>query len=869
MVTVKITSYLNCVVSIFLLSLNLFDSCLLFGQTGKIDLDTTSFSNWETANGPVISDDGKYFAYTSQHNEGGNTLHIKACSENWSKNIQHVSKYIFSHDNTKVYLIIGDDSLVSMRLGSNSYSFLAHTDNFDAIFKDKCEWIIYKNNNQDLILLNIGSLKKVVYKQVGSYILDKQFNFFYFIKKVGINFELSFAKFASSITRRIEVFNNVDNLITNDNGNLIAFRAESKPLKSTGRALWLFNNNSKQLEVLACEKEFDANSNITLESIDCFSENSKRLFFKLKELQSSVSFNFNSYQRVWSYMDPILKSYNVTDDYSIGVLASINLDNLKIDIIQEKNETITFFSDHFVALEQADGSNTERYWNKISVSKYFFYNCQTGKKIELSGVPAIHSQNKRFFLCLDSLRTNFNVYDISNNLYYPLTHQLNFFNNQIKLNENDRKSWIIEGWINASHVILFDGYDLWDFDIERRNKYVNLTSGYGREKNISFRIAIKEKDGFLSQSNISLLSAFNNTTKENGFFRIDISALKIPRKLVMSNHFYYYPEKGLLVSESPLKAKRADLWIVSRQSADSSPNFYFTKDFISFKCLSNTFPEKKYKWLTTELLSYKTLDDQVSQAILYKPSNFDPSKKYPVILCFYEEKSYLLNYFINPAFTYNNINIPWFVSKGYIICTPDIRYTKGAPGESALNSIVGATKYLCNLPFIDSAKIGLQGHSFGAYEVNYILAHSTLFRAAISAQGLSNLISASRSINLRDGLNIQGALAEAGQLRMSCPLWERPDLYVHNSPVIDANRIVTPLLIMANLMDGTVNADQGIQFFISLRKLGKPVWMIQYQGEKHTLMVHQNTVDYTEKILGFFDYYLKDFPSPKWMNTID
>jgi dipeptidyl aminopeptidase/acylaminoacyl peptidase len=249
---------------------------------------------------------------------------------------------------------------------------------------------------------------------------------------------------------------------------------------------------------------------------------------------------------------------------------------------------------------------------------------------------------------------------------------------------------------------------------------------------------------------------------------------------------------------------------------------------------------------------------------LYKPENFDSTKKYPVIVHYYEKKSERLNQYIFPGYSDGDINIPYFVSNGYLVFMPDIQYTIGKAGRSAYNSIVGAGEYLATLPWVNANKMGISGHSFGGFETNYVITHSNLFTAAFSDAGPSNLVSHYGSYELYTGVSLQ-SFNEREQIRMGANLWERPDVYIDNSPVFEADKITTPLLMVCNKLDDIIHFDQGVQLFTALRRLGKKAWMLQYDSERHSIMQEKNLMDLTIRASQFFDHYLKGAPAPKWM----
>lgn len=164
--------------------------------------------------------------------------------------------------------------------------------------------------------------------------------------------------------------------------------------------------------------------------------------------------------------------------------------------------------------------------------------------------------------------------------------------------------------------------------------------------------------------------------------------------------------------------------------------------------------------------------------------------------------------------------------------------------------------------------MGIQGHSRGGWETNFLVTHSKLFAAAMSASGFSDyvcLYNGIRSARLEGGSR-QGSF-ESSYQRIGATLWERPDLYIENSPIFKANEVTTPLLMMANKADDDVPFEQGIEFFTALRRLRKKVWMLQYDGEGHMVLSNKAARDLTVRMKQFFDLYLMGAPAPKWMLT--
>lgn len=225
-----------------------------------------------------------------------------------------------------------------------------------------------------------------------------------------------------------------------------------------------------------------------------------------------------------------------------------------------------------------------------------------------------------------------------------------------------------------------------------------------------------------------------------------------------------------------------------------------------------------------------------------------------------------MNLFIHPALSEGRLNIPWFVSNGYLVFVPDIYYRIGYPGKSACNSVVSAALYLSRKPWVDGHRMGLQGHSFGGSETNYIVSHSHLFVAAAPASGESNVT----TNYVHNGITWY---YERRQGRMGATLWQRPDLYINNSPLFSADKVTAAVMIMHTKNDWVVPYSQGLQWYNALHRLGKKAWLLSYENASHSLRDPKDQLDYSIRLAQFFGYYLKGELPPKWMtqegNSLD
>jgi len=274
--------------------------------------------------------------------------------------------------------------------------------------------------------------------------------------------------------------------------------------------------------------------------------------------------------------------------------------------------------------------------------------------------------------------------------------------------------------------------------------------------------------------------------------------------------------------------------------------------------------QSEYLWGTAELVEWSSVDGVPLQGILYKPENFDPTMQYPMMVYFYERSSNGLHAHRTPQVHGSSINISFYVSRGYIVFVPDIPYKVGYPGESAMNAVMPGVTHLIAQGFVDAERIGVQGHSWGGYQIAYMITQTTLFRAAEAGAPVSNMTSAYGGIRWGSGMSRMFQY-ERTQSRIGGSLWEYPLRYLHNSPLFQADKIETPLLMMHNDEDTAVPWYQGIELFVAMRRLDKPVWLINYNDEPHGLRKFQHRKDWAIRMQQFFDYYLKDAPAPHWM----
>jgi dipeptidyl aminopeptidase/acylaminoacyl peptidase len=447
-------------------------------------------------------------------------------------------------------------------------------------------------------------------------------------------------------------------------------------------------------------------------------------------------------------------------------------------------------------------------------------------------------------------------YSVADGKVVNLTQGLNarFFNE-----ENDTPStpgsYGTAGWTKDDRdVLLYDRYDIWQVSPDGKGAK-NLTEGVGRKESTALRyVRLDPKERWIDPAKPMLLRAENEETRDSGFYRDRIDG-GLPQKLAMAAKDF----------GNPTKARDAEAMVLTASRFDEFPDLWVTgASFQNLKKVSDGDAQRaRFNWGTAELVGFKNMDGVPLKGILMKPENFDPQRKYPMIVYIYERLTQGLHSFRNPG-PGTSINPAFYVSNGYLIFMPDIVYTIGYPGESALKCVLPGIQAVVDKGFVDEKAIGIQGHSWGGYQIAYMVTQTNRFRAAAPGALVSNMTSAYSGIRWGTGLPRQFQY-EQSQSRIGGSLWEYPLRYLENSPVFRADRVETPLLMIHNDEDDAVPWYQGIEYYLALRRLGKEVYMFSYNGEKHGLRKRINQKDYTRRLQEFFDHFLKGVQTAAWM----
>ncbi|NOT63675.1 MAG: S9 family peptidase [Acidobacteria bacterium] len=465
------------------------------------------------------------------------------------------------------------------------------------------------------------------------------------------------------------------------------------------------------------------------------------------------------------------------------------------------------------------------------------------------------SPNAKFGLFYDG--KDWNTISLSDGKITNLTSKLgvSFWQEDNDMPDTPR-SYGNAGWVkDDKYVLLYDQFDIWQIAPDGSSAK-NLTDGVGRKDKIEFRyVRLDPEERFIDPAKPLLLRADVEWTHDSGFYRDRIDGAA-PEKLLM----------GAKSFAPPTKAKNADVLMLTASRFDEYPDVHITdSSFKALKKVTNEGAQKdKFTWGKAELVRFKNTDGVALTASLIKPDNFDPNKKYPLMVYIYEKLSEGVNRFVNPA-PGGSINAAYYASNGYLVLQPDIVYTIGYPGQSALKCVLPAIQAVVDKGYVNEDAIGIQGHSWGGYQIAYMVTQTNRFKAAAPGALVANMTSAYSGIRWGTGLPRQFQY-EHTQSRIGGSLWEQQMRYLENSPIFRVDRVQTPILMLHNDNDDAVPWYQGIEYYLGLRRLGKEVYMFNYNGEPHGIRKRQNQKDYTRRLQEFFDHKLKGAPMPDWMN---
>lgn len=899
---------------------------LLAQQPAKKPLSIEDFGNWNTLSGATISNDGSMVAFSQSPQKGEGVLiiyHDKGLSDS----IPRGYNAAFSPENNFIAFNIkstaeqqGEAHRTNIEFNETSYDSLGiyvlypkqQVHKYPRVKSweipdENAQWIAFSiestppaenselvepdssdhhNSGEDLVLFNIATADTIVFSEVSEWVYSRQGESVWFTRErsepSGIHSVLYV--FDTGTGSGHNVFSEkglISNLVTDEQGKQCAFLFKEDNLDEKSWALYAGGLDGIPEKIV---DEYSAGMPIGWSPDQSgniyFSDDGTRLFFgtaesSFSEPDDAIS-NIDIPQvDVWSWHDEKLQSQQLVEasaESSRSYLAVYHLSHKQMvqlaDPMIREVAILSGGNDDIAMGYNEQPYLREKSWTGESNRDYYIIDLNTGDKREIADCKSYVriSPHGNFVIWYDKADSGYYARstDIQKMDAVPLTQMIpvQFFHEDHD-RTNEPKPFGIAGWSEDERfVYIYDRYDIWRIDPAGERVPVCITKTYGRRNNIRLRyLRLDNSLEFLPQNEEVILSAFDEGTMSAGFYSTRFNTAREPDPLVFDSCHY----SGVRM------AKDAGKIIWTRETVNEFPDLWISNlNFDDAVKISDANPQQdNFIWTDVQLAEWASLSGDKIKGLLYLPENLNASRKYPVLVHLHGHNSHNLHRHHNPSPSQSDINITFYVSNGYLVLIPDVSSMEGYPGQQAYEAALSGTLYLINsFPYVDEKRIGLQGHGWGGYQTAYIISQSNLFAAAMAGAPVSNMTSAYGSIRGESG-QLSMFQYERNKNSIGGTLWDKPLQFIRKSPLFYAPQINTPLLIMHNDNDGIVPRSQGIELFVALSRLDKPVWMLNYNNEPHSLTAGSwtNRIDLSTRMFQFFNHYLKDYPQPGWMET--
>ena len=886
----------------------LFISFAAFGQ--KKVLDHPDFEIWNTIQGQRISRDGQLILYSLEKGEADNHLKIKDGQGNLVFDHERSEGGQFTFDSDYALFTIKawqsdvrelkrdkvksedmpNDTLAIFNPKNKSLLKIPHVRNYklpvkwggyvayhlEAAEQDKDDKLkkASTKNGYHVVVRNLSSGSQDTIKYVTDYRFAEEGKTLAFIttgdevRTPGVYIqELTSGQPQQVFSAEKGKYSR---MTLSKSGERLAFVADLDTTKVLVRpnALYAWTKGMSQAQKIVDAQSAPKDYRVSSDGNLSFSKDESKLYFGLATapvLQDTSLIDEEIVNvEVWTYDEPRLytvQELQVENDKRKSYLTAIHLNqnNKLVQLATTEYPDASLGNEGnagFALISTSLPYELQSQWEGGTYRDYALVNVSTGavKKVmdEIRGGVSF-SPAAKYAFGYSSADSTWFTYNIASGKRQELTKGKGFYD-ELNDSPNFPSSYGSAGWTDDDkEFLIYDRYDVWSFNPET-GQGERITKG--REQGITYRyVQLDNEARFIDSKGKWLLTTFNSANKHSGYYELN-------RRNGRGNQLITGPYSY----GRPVMAQDGEHVMFTRQSFEEFPNIHYSD--LSFKTstqISDANPQQgEYNWGTAELVKWTSLDGEELAGMLIKPEDFDPNKKYPMIVNFYEKSSDGLYSHRPPAAGRSTISYSFYTSRGYVIFNPDVNYRIGYPGESSLNSVIPGITSLVEKGFIDKDNIGVQGHSWGGYQIAHLVTKTDIFKAAEAGAPVPNMISAYGGIRWWTGLSRQFQY-EHTQSRIGGTPWEYPSRYIENSPIFNMDKVNTPLLIMHNDGDGHVPWYQGIEMFTALRRLGKPSWFLNYNGEPHWPLKRQNRLDFNIRMAQFFDYYLKGAPKPVWM----
>ncbi|WP_223708795.1 prolyl oligopeptidase family serine peptidase [Flavobacterium potami] len=830
---------------------------------------------WSTLRPEKISDEGKWVSFSKTYESETDTLFVKHTHKDINYVCPNAKSGIFGSEHSFAYL--RSDTLVVLDLVKGNRRFINFVNQFD--FSWDAEYlIISQKNNGDGSNLTIydkdGKISRIV-KDVITYKFDpNKKSIVYVTRQMGLNavLRIDFKNNLNSYVIAKDLTGSVTTLTWNATALALAFYVRRNDSERDEDMLYYYHLKSKELHFIGNCKEanlskVNASSNVRLS----ISDDGKRVFFGMST--TMVKKTINGKVEIWNTNDKSLYTPRTESpqDYfqSVGIWWPEN--NFTFPINSQDVSWIALTGDQQYALI-ADRLQYEPQYKWIADMDYYLVDLKSGNRKLFLDKHSGYANNLSYSpdgRYIAYYRNNdWWIYNILNETRYKLTSLVETqWDSQSADPGNEVQVWGIAGWsTDGKSLLLYDSYDIWIASINSLQCH-RLT--YGKEEGIKYRL-----DSACATNNIS--SNYSSITAASFDLTKSLIVKGIETATANSGYYILKLKKGIekftsndCAIKNLLSSKNNKTVVYLQQTFNNSPALIF-RDKQNSKntilALSNVH-QKNFQWGQSKMIHFENKKKKTLNASLFYPAGYSPEKKYPMIVYIYSTVSEAKNEYVNPSLhNVMGFNISNLTSKGYFVLLPDIAYEIGNTGISAYECVSSAVEKVLSIGLVDKKRVGLIGHSFGGYEVNFIITQTGIFATAVSGSAVSDNISHYFTINTNNNMG-ESWRYENQQYRMGKSFYHDKEAYFKNSPIFHADNIGTPILTWQGALDENVQPTQGKEFFLALRRLGKKNVMLVYPDDGHILSKSDNQEDLTRKIEDWFGYYLKDECPKPWMNV--
>lgn len=394
------------------------------------------------------------------------------------------------------------------------------------------------------------------------------------------------------------------------------------------------------------------------------------------------------------------------------------------------------------------------------------------------------------------------------------------------------------------------------------NEFKSIPETAGKEITIANRIQTASKAGSVhfykfetSKSNVLLLKMWDENKNETSYVKYKNGKVSI----------VIPPTKNHL--SSALFTAEGHKVVFVEENFNMSPKINFVDRKHSYKSITLDFAnDAQAENYLQEIIRYTNIEGKALKGVLFYPANFDGKKKYPMVVKIYQILNNTSNHYNTIGYAnYVGFDLRLLVEKGYFVFLPDIVFGEKGTGLSALDCVNSGLDAVLTKTFIDSAKIGLIGHSHGGYETNFIATHSNRFAAYHSGAGNSDIVRSYFSYNYNFHSPFYWQF-EDGQYEMPSSFEKNKEIYFKNNPIHYTDKVTAPILLWAGKKDKNIAWDQVMEFYIGLKRHRKNVIALFYPYQGHALgALSPERIDIYYRSLEWWDYFLKDKRNIPWI----